>query len=161
MRSNEVKSRQGAVVQASEDDPKRTFGRNLQIQQGPSLPSTTTGTVFATSNRPIGTDFKILILLHTTERDCYDVLLNIQPSTTAAGCPSPQLRPRTVNSIHAMEGSFSIHRLILANRRRSVREYGTSIPKRRSIVPVESRHGNTGGRSCGLQRERKGYSDCA
>lgn len=77
------------------------------------------------------------------------------------GSAGAQLRPGSFNGLYAMEGTFRFYRFELADRRGAVWIDGTSLPKRRPAVSLES--GPEGGcwRSCGLQRSWKGYPDRA
>jgi hypothetical protein len=82
-------------------------------------------------------------------------------AATAARRPSPELRTRTVDCLHALEGPLDRQRLTFTYRRRTVRVYGARVSKRRPVVFVEPESGYAGWGDCGVQCEGQGYSDCA
>jgi len=83
----------------------------------------------------------------------------LRHAATATSRPSPQLRARPLDRLHALERPFSRLRLALAHRGRTFRVHGARISKRRSTVPVESGDGYASGRNRGVQCQGKGYSD--
>ena len=68
---------------------------------------------------------------------CSHVIGTQWTPATAAHDPGLELRPRVVDSVHAVEGPFCGYRFTLAHRRRPLRQYGTCFSTRRFIVPVE------------------------
>lgn len=63
---------------------------------------------------------------------------------------SPQLRPRPLHSLYAMERRLDSVELQQSYRGRTIRVYGTRIPARRFTIFMESRWEGWGGRDCGL-----------
>lgn len=49
-----------------------------------------------------------------------DVIFNREPAAAAIGRPSPQLRPRALDRVHAMERSLRRQRFIITHRRRTL-----------------------------------------
>ena len=74
--------------------------------------------------------------------------------SSTAPCTGPELRLGPLHCFHAMERPLSRYQFTLTNRRRTFWQYGACLSKRRSIISLEPRHGNTNWRDRGLQCKR-------